>query len=296
MAYRFRRKETVATGFRRIVREQTAAIISLLADRGNDLENRVHDARRRIKRLRALLHLVRRQLSEPIFTAQNRALRNAARRLASVRDAEVSLSVFEEIRTKRSMDIPQFRESLRKEVARAHRSTITPARLAAIAVGLRKTGHFIAEVSFPNDGWKLIGPGLLRSLRAVQKCHREVQRNHAPAALHEWRKRVKYLALQLELLRRALPKEQRKIACALDKLSGFLGHHRDLFVLRGRLQEYTKTGNAPECAPFDQELERLQNRLLKRIRKLAKQSLSFRVKRFHAAVHRAWKAWHTPPR
>jgi hypothetical protein len=97
MAFRFRRKETVANGFRRIVREQTAAVVSLLADRGADLKERVHDARRRIKKLRALLHLVRSELAPAAFEKHNVGLRNASRRLSRARDAEVSLACFERL-------------------------------------------------------------------------------------------------------------------------------------------------------------------------------------------------------
>src|SRR5688572_22884097 len=239
MAFRFRRKETVATAFRRIVREQTAAVVSLLADRGGDLKERVHDARRRIKKLRSLLHLVRSELDPASFEKHNTGLRNAARRLSRARDAEVSLACFEALtRRVAKKDCTEVHQLLLDANREARRHAISAAQLAAIAAEVRKHGHAIAETSFEHDGWLLFAPGLDRGYRRVRRMRRDVKQSPAPATLHEWRKRVKRLQFQMEVLRRALAKPERKVADSLEKLGAELGEHRDLHLLKCTLDEY----------------------------------------------------------
>ncbi len=55
----------------------------------------VHDARKAIKRMRALARLLRHELGEPEFRRVNDSLRSAAQRLAGARDAEVRLATLD---------------------------------------------------------------------------------------------------------------------------------------------------------------------------------------------------------
>jgi CHAD domain-containing protein len=294
MAFRFRRKETVANAFRRITREQTAAVISLLADRGGDLKERVHDARRRIKKLRSLLHLVRSEWDPASFDKHNIGLRNAARRLSRARDAEVSLACFETV-TRRlpKEECSKVHQLLLDANRHARRHGITPAQLAAIAAEVRKHGHAIAETSFEHDGWLLFAPGLARGYRRTRRMRRDVKQSPAPATLHEWRKRVKRLQFQMELLARALAKPECKIASLLKKLGTELGEHRDLHILKCTLDEYAAHGvAAAQSEPIQQAIARSSAIRLRRIQKLARSTFCGRTKAFLSAVHRAWKKWH----
>jgi CHAD domain-containing protein len=295
MAFRFRRKETVANGFRRIVREQTAAVVSLLADRGTDLKERIHDARRRIKKLRALLHLVRSELAPAAFNKHNIGLRNASRRLSRARDAEVSLACFEKLtRHMAKEDCAEVNQLLLDANRQARRHALSPSQLGAIAADVRKHGHAIAETSFEHDGWMLVGPGLARGYRRTRRMRREVKQSPIPATLHEWRKRVKRLQFQLELLRRVLAKPERKIAGLLEKLGAELGDHRDLHVLKSTLDEYAAHGiAAAENEPIQRAIARCSANHLHRIQKLARGAFCGRTKAFLSSVHRCWKQWHT---
>ena len=49
----------------------------------------MHETRKALKRLRALVRLLREELGEQAFERENAALRDVARRLAGARDAEV---------------------------------------------------------------------------------------------------------------------------------------------------------------------------------------------------------------
>ena len=292
MAFRFRRRQSIATEFRRIVREQTATLISLLADQGSDVEERIHQARRELKQLRALFHLVRSAIDEPTFLEENTALREAARQLSKARDAHVALQTFEIIARKLPKDEGAgVRQFLAKRASKAR--TTSPAQLATIARRVRTSGHSIAEISLPTDGWRLVKPGLCRSFRNTRRMHTKAMSSPTETNLHAWRKDVKRLHAQLELFRRALPKSKRKFIRLLERLGLVLGTHHDFYVLQSSLAEYRKQGIvAAHCDPLDQAVARELKTSLRRIAKLSRGAFSQSPMQFVAAVQRDWKKWH----
>ena len=59
MAYRLKRKETVVDGIRRIAHQQLARAAAELVDESLEPAAQIHQVRKRLKKLRALLRLVR---------------------------------------------------------------------------------------------------------------------------------------------------------------------------------------------------------------------------------------------
>ncbi|HKN40971.1 MAG TPA: CHAD domain-containing protein [Acidimicrobiia bacterium] len=75
---------------RKATEKQLRKIVAALTGQaGLDPDEAAHDARKRAKKLRALLRLVRPELGDDVYRRENRALRDAARRLSPVRDAWV---------------------------------------------------------------------------------------------------------------------------------------------------------------------------------------------------------------
>src|SRR5438105_7666864 len=73
------------------------AVEALSGEAGLDPDEATHDARKRTKRLRALLRLVRRELGDDVYHRENGALRDAARRLSPVRDAWVLVEALDDL-------------------------------------------------------------------------------------------------------------------------------------------------------------------------------------------------------
>jgi CHAD domain-containing protein len=98
MAFQFKPDETLAKGIRRIAKGQLdKALDGLTGLSGEEPEEVVHDARKRFKKLRALLRLARIGLGRTITDWENARLRDAARPLSEVRDAEVMIEAFDEL-------------------------------------------------------------------------------------------------------------------------------------------------------------------------------------------------------
>lgn len=94
----FVREQTVAANVVRLARERLTEILGTLAghpDEDVPAATAVHDARRGLKRLRALLRLARTGLGEDTFARENTAARDTGRELSAVRDAQVLVSAFD---------------------------------------------------------------------------------------------------------------------------------------------------------------------------------------------------------
>src|SRR5262245_50114306 len=94
MRYGFKRRERVSDGLQRIARDQIDGTLKDLRRR----EEGIYQARKRLKKLRAVLRLARPGIDSDVFDRENVALRDVARRLSVVRDADVLVEVIEGLR------------------------------------------------------------------------------------------------------------------------------------------------------------------------------------------------------
>src|SRR5262245_41224637 len=87
MSFRLKRRERIDRGIRRVAEAELDRVRrDLRRVRGQES---VHDVRKRLKKLRALLRLVRTDLDPSIFDRENTAFRDVGRQLAVIRDADV---------------------------------------------------------------------------------------------------------------------------------------------------------------------------------------------------------------
>jgi CHAD domain-containing protein len=118
MAYRLKRREGFATGIARIVDEQLASAAKGLRGKGDpDLEEAVHDARKRLKKSRSALRLARYDIADPVRRKENEIMRDAGRRLSGLRDAQVLVDT-----------LGGFKDELGRRPYKALRSRLEAAR------------------------------------------------------------------------------------------------------------------------------------------------------------------------
>src|SRR5665811_762772 len=80
--------EPLSAGLRRLSLDEFDRAIGGLTQ-GSDLDQAVHEARKSMKRLRALLRLIRDTLGENVYRFENDLLRDAGRLIGPVRDSAV---------------------------------------------------------------------------------------------------------------------------------------------------------------------------------------------------------------
>ncbi|HVY50701.1 MAG TPA: CHAD domain-containing protein, partial [Devosia sp.] len=204
----------------------------------------VHEVRRRCKKLRALLRLIRPGFSA--FAAEDAAVREAARLLSHLRDAEAMRLTVQALAPRLPAGVAE--EALGRlgsEPGRADASEqlgASRARLAALRE--RADGWSISE-----SGWAALGPGLRRSYRSARRRMRAAQCAPEPAALHDWRKALKHHGFHLDLLRRSAPDAIGAQSALADRLGVLLGEHHDLSVLdRAAADQPARLGEAEAIA------------------------------------------------
>jgi hypothetical protein len=98
MVFHLKADESVSKGIRRIARKEIEKAQQELADpRETSTEEVVHGARKRFKRVRAVVRLVREGLGERRYRRENACFRDAARPLSEVRDAHALVQTLDRL-------------------------------------------------------------------------------------------------------------------------------------------------------------------------------------------------------
>ena len=100
MSFELAREESLAENASRLARTRLDRILGALAAIADapPTPDAVHESRRDLKKLRALLRLARASLGGEIYRRENAAYRDAGRVLSAVRDAGVLLHTFDKLR------------------------------------------------------------------------------------------------------------------------------------------------------------------------------------------------------
>ena len=250
--------ETAAHGLKRIALGQLDLAIELLRGESSlPPEKAVHETRKALKRLRALLRLLEGEIGAKRATRERAVLRDAAGALAGARDAEVMVNTLEELLRRqprklgRRRGLIELRERLRHErrtaTAQTLQDAVTREQVAEELCALRTR---VAKWKLPNrSADRLVRPGLQHIYRAGRTGRRRAgARKASPRALHKWRKHVKDLRYALEILdvqdpstatakssgkRRDTQSSKRtaKLARHANTLGELLGEEHDLMVL-----------------------------------------------------------------
>jgi CHAD domain-containing protein len=235
VAFAFRQGEPVDVGARRLAREGSELVLSAMNRANADVG--VHEARRTLKRLRALVRLIGPSIGERAKEANNQ-LRAAARDFAGTRDAAVILETFDRI-----AGDDEHARAMRKLLKRARRAA--PRNDDDAVAQIRAFAASIDDWQF-DGAWSSIDPGVRRTYRKGRKALEDA--TSGKSELHELRKRGKDLQFQLTLLRAAFPPVIGGYLDALRELGAVLGDEHDLWVLGETLTK--KKSNTGRWAPL----------------------------------------------
>jgi CHAD domain-containing protein len=234
------------TRARRILRRQVGKGLRELDGGHRASDANIHDARKRIKRARAILRLMRAMLSRAEYRREDRLLRAAARPLGAARDAKILLEAFDGLQ-QRSRQLRRIKggRRLRRALVRARsdarRRALTDASGARRALRLmhesrRRAKHWPLR----HAQWRQLANGAVRCYAKGRLALREVRRDRSARRLHHWRKQAKYLYLQLELLAPRCPPSVATLAQRLHQLSDDLGTDHDLAMLHDVVAAYMR--------------------------------------------------------
>jgi CHAD domain-containing protein len=296
-SYRLHVGEHVPDGIRRIARGQLVDGHAELAHASRrDLAEAVHETRKRLKRLRALVRLSRDAIGDEAYERENTAFRMAGRRLAGARDAQVLLETLDAIGERFADELPEritadLRAHLRDEHERAQtrlreHEADTTAVLETLTDAVARTPAW----TFEDDDFGALSPGLRRIYARGRKRMRAARRDPSPENLHEWRKRVKDLWHATQVVREARPKQLKPLSKRAHALADVLGDGHDLHLLRAYADTHpqcfaSETDRRALLAVVDRRATALCEQALKRGSKLYDDS----PKRFTSRIERGWR-------
>jgi CHAD domain-containing protein len=241
--YRLKVGEAVPEGVGRIACGRIDnALDELRGKTDSTPEEAVHEARKDMKKLRALLRLVRGGLGDKAFRRENALFRDAGRELAGVRDADVMLATLgvleerhkRELPAKAAGDLRQALEAHRIRTAAGARAQASDAAIEMLEGARRRVAGWPLE----RDGFEAVEGGLSRVYRQGRRAWRAAEDEPSPEALHEWRKRVKDLWYHCLILRETWRPVMSALADEAHELSDRLGDDHDLTVLLAWAEEH----------------------------------------------------------
>jgi len=247
MAFQVKTNEPVGQGIVRNVRNQIEKALKHLGAKealrpdGASENEAVFEVRKCFKRVRAALRLAREELGEDLYHEENWRLRDAARPLTQVRDAQVLVETADELRRQFPEAVEpgafeKIREALLANRRQVSRVVLGRGRaFAKVADAATRTLGRVADWRLQPDGGTAIETGLRRVYRTGRRALALAAENPSVENLHELRKQAKYLWHQLQLLEVTLTEEQRSLAGQAHELSTLLGRDHDLTVLRETL-------------------------------------------------------------
>jgi CHAD domain-containing protein len=225
-----REDEHGSEGLRRIAREQVE-MATWHAQRVGAADEHVHEVRTATKRVRAVLRMVREALGEQSYRHDNAVLRDVARDLSALRSATMRVTTLETLARWRPAIAPSA-EDLVAELIRE-----TTVLRASVGAGSPLVDDLVDRLQLARasvGAWTLpptlvlTAPGLERTYRRGRLGMERVYADQSTDRLHEWRKRVKYLRHQMEVLGAVLPESMQMMAGSLRELGEGLGVDHDL--------------------------------------------------------------------
>lgn len=280
--YRLEQGESLPSEVARVARGRIDHALHELSGRSDKSpEDAVHTARKDIKKLRALMRLVRGELGDEVYRRESAAFRDAGRELADLRDADVMLATLD------SLELPDdgpLRQALEAHRIRTAAGAREPAEAAA-AVILADAAERVPEWPLQSEGFDAFEDALRRVYRQGRRRMRSAREDPSAERLHDWRKRAKDLWYFCTLLERAWPPVMIALGDEAHALSERLGDDHDLAVLLAFAEEHA-VGTEPLRTAVAKRRMRLQDEAFAYGERL----FAERPKAFVARVEKWWTA------
>jgi CHAD domain-containing protein len=294
VAFRLREDEPVAKGLSRLVRKQLRSAVERLTSDGSD--EAIHDARKRIKKVRAVLHLAGTDLGGDRALKR---LRRGSHALSPLRDMDAMIEAARTLRPSRSAGQTTLAGVINRQLTTEKARLNSTARRDAVrAEAARALDRLHRDAR--DWHWKHIDEALLA--KAIKRCYKRARNTIHDARterqedrFHKWRKRVKTLWYALRLLEDCAPGLRRSIA-DLKRLETWLGDDHNLLVLQEHFTSATSTAGQRLHVDLRMLTDRRHRELRRQALAIGSQLFAHRPKVFAQRLRRMWQTRKRPQR
>jgi hypothetical protein len=240
MTYRFKLQEPIGQAVRRVGLEQIEIATAKLAST-DDIATAIHDARRCLKRLRALLRLIEPGLSEAQYRREAARLAGIGRLLAGARDLDVMRQTLGKLESRFHALPAGATDRLATFLAQSQgHAAGADGRRQALS-RLEQSKRFFAAKAIAGIELGHVIEGLGCAYRKARKAFRHAYREPHEEAFHACRKRVQLHWRHMALLSRGWPEALSARASEAKEMSRLLGEDHDYAVLLTLARERGKS-------------------------------------------------------
>jgi CHAD domain-containing protein len=197
----------------------------------------IHDARKSLKKLRSLLRLIKPVIAKSDYKLENRRFRDAGLPLTRARDLKILIESFDSVVKEcfTGGDLPEVLQEVRRSVSeqlfQEHERLDCDHELETISSRLMEARDDVRQWSHVPDRWRTLSRGLKATYRRALEAQDEVEKYQTAETFHEWRKQVRYLRYQLDLVQFLAADRLKALAGDFDRINKRLGSARDLTLL-----------------------------------------------------------------
>jgi CHAD domain-containing protein len=284
MAFRLKLREPLPEGLKRVFCEQIDSALRMCEKPARQRGVTVHEVRKHLKKLRAAMRLAVGEVGKNCHECEDRCVRKIGRLVSDLRDSQVRLQTFVELRDQTAKKPEQQLFPRTEELLLLERESFS----AAFAGWQTQAIPQLERVKARLMDWPLEGLTWKQICGAVAKIYKRGQRGLAktiadtvPENFHEWRKRVKDIWYQLRILQPLSRVVLEEMAHDAEVLGELLGREHDLDFLLARLEK--ESGDEALTG----ELSQLQKLIGKRCKRLRRDALEL-GRRFYAEPAKAF--------
>ncbi len=284
MAFRLKLREPLREGLKRVFCEEIDSALHMCQHPAKERGVTVHEVRKHLKKLRAAIRLAIGAVGKNCHAEQDRCVRNIGRLVSDLRDAQVRLQTFIQLRDKAAKNSERQLFPLTGELLLLERESFSAAFAGWQKEAIPQLENVKARLmAWPLDGltWKQICNAVCKIYRRGQRALAKVIDDPEPEDFHAWRKRVKDVWYELRILQPLNRTVLEEMAHDAEVLGELLGSEHDLNFLWARLEKES----ADEA--LADELAQLQKMITKRCKRLRRDVLEL-GRRFYAEPSKAF--------
>jgi len=233
MSYRIEKNELLSDAFGRIAAEEIAQALAQLQHPNRP--EAMHNTRKSLKRLRALLRSLRVALPRDLFHRENRRLAEAGRKIAPLRDIHVQLRALGKLRKNGGSAAKETRQSLR--LRQDYYLRKMPALHRAVRQMLSASWQNLTSWPMQKATPERLAAGLKRIYKRSRAAWKTARKQETAENLHEWRKQAKMLWYGLALIERLAPKKAATMIRHTENICDALGDDHDLYLVLQALRQ-----------------------------------------------------------
>jgi CHAD domain-containing protein len=284
MGFRLKLREPLSEGLKRVFREQIDSALHRCENPAKQRGVTVHEVRKHLKKLRAAMRLAAAEVGKNCHACEDRCVRKIGRLVSDLRDSQVRLQTFVELRDQAAKHSEQQLFPRTEELLLLERESFSAAFTGWQTQAIPQLERVKARLmDWPLEGltWKQICGAVAKIYKRGQRELAKTIADPVPENFHEWRKRVKDIWYQLRILQPLNRVVLEEIAHDAEVLGELLGREHDLDFLLARLEK--ESGDEALAG----ELAQLQKLIGKRCKRLRRDALEL-GRRFYAEPSKAF--------